>query len=132
MALHLEIVTPDQVVLKTEADYVGAPGVDGQFGVLSGHIPLLTALDVGNLYYRLDGKEHNIFVAGGFLEVLDDKVTVLAQSSELACNIDENRADLAKKRAEERLSAKKEGVDLDRAEFALKKAITRLNISHRK
>ncbi len=130
--LHLEIVTPDNVVLDTDADYIGAPGVDGQFGVLSGHIPFLTALEIGKIYYRLDGKEYNIFVSGGFLEVLNNKVTVLAQSAEIADAIDVRRAESAKKRAEERIVAKSQGLDLDRAEFALKKSITRLNIASRK
>ncbi len=132
--LHLEIVTPDQVVLDTYADYVGAPGVDGQFGVLAGHIPLLTALNIGMLYYRNEDEntQKEVFISGGFFEVLNNKITVLAQSAELACNIDANRAEAAKQRAEERILQKQQSTDLDRAEFALKKAIQRLSIAHKR
>ena len=128
--LHLEIVTPDQVVLDTFVDYVGAPGVDGEFGVLAGHIPLLTALQIGKLYYRVDGKETDVCVSGGFVEVADNKVSVLAQSAELCDNIDIERAKAAKKRAEERLAAsQKNEIDQMRAELALKRAITRLSVT---
>ena len=130
--LHLEIVTPDQVVLDTHVDYVGAPGVDGEFGVLAGHTLLLTALQVGALYYRIDGKESQVFVSGGFVEVANNKVSVLAQSAELLDNIDIERAQKAMKRAEERLAAsQKNEIDQMRAEFALKRAITRMKVTKR-
>ena len=130
--LHLEIVTPDQVVLDTHVDYVGAPGVDGEFGVLAGHTLLLTALQVGALYYRIDGKESQVFVSGGFVEVANNKVSVLAQSAELLDNIDIGRAQKAMKRAEERLAAsQKNEIDQMRAEFALKRAITRMKVTKR-
>jgi len=128
--LRLEIVTPDQVVLDTYVDYVGAPGVDGEFGVLPGHIPLLTALQIGMLYYRVDGKETEVFVSGGFVEVADNKVTILAQSAEIADGIDIERVNSALKRAEERLAASEQNeVDQIRAEFALKRAIIRLKVA---
>lgn len=132
--LRLEIVTPDQVVLDTQADYVGAPGVDGEFGVLPGHIPLLTALQIGILYYRRDNKEYRVFVSGGFAEVADNKITILAQSSELAENVDIERAKHSKERAEKRIAvrelASKEKDDLDfiRAEFALQRALMRIKL----
>ncbi len=130
--LHLEIVTPDHVVLDTNADYVGSPGVDGQFGVLAGHIPLLTALEIGTLYYRLDNKEFYVFVSGGFVEVANNKITILAQSAELVDNIDKERAEKAKERAEERLAKKTEDLDVLRAELALKRSIIRLQTASKR
>ncbi len=130
-ALRLEIVTPDQVVLSTEVDYVGAPGVDGEFGVLAGHIPLLTALSIGTLVYRIGNKDNLAFVAGGFAEVADNKISILAQSAELAENIDAERAEKAKARAEQRLQQAKQqdGIDVVRAENAMKRALVRLQIA---
>ncbi len=130
-ALRLEIVTPDQVVLSSDVEYVGAPGVDGEFGVLAGHIPLLTALSIGTLVYRIGNKDYMAFVAGGFAEVADNKITILAQAAELAENIDVERAEKAKARAEERLQNAKhqDGIDIVRAENAMKRALTRLRIA---
>ncbi len=133
-ALRLEIVTPDQVVLSSDVEYVGAPGVDGEFGVLAGHIPLLTALSIGTLVYRIGNKDYMAFVAGGFAEVADNKITILAQAAELAENIDVERAEKAKARAEERLQNAKhqDGIDIVRAENAMKRAIMRLKIANNK
>lgn len=130
-ALRLEIVTPDQVVLSTDVDYVGAPGVDGEFGVLAGHIPLLTALSIGTLVCRIGNKDYMAFIAGGFAEVADNKISILAQAAELADNIDVERAEKAKARAEERLQNAKQqdGIDIARAENAMKRAIMRLKIA---
>ena len=130
-ALRLEIVTPDQVVLSTDVDYVGAPGVDGEFGVLAGHIPLLTALSIGTLVYRIGNKDYMAFIAGGFAEVADNKISILAQAAELADNIDVERAEKAKARAEERLqnARQQDGIDIARAENAMKRAIMRLKIA---
>ena len=133
-ALRLEIVTPDQVVLSSDVEYVGAPGVDGEFGVLAGHIPLLTALSIGTLVYRIGNKDYMAFIAGGFAEVADNKITILAQAAELAENIDVERAEKAKARAEERLQNAKhqDGLDIVRAENAMKRAIMRLKIANNK
>ncbi len=133
-ALRLEIVTPDQVVLSSDVEYVGAPGVDGEFGVLAGHIPLLTALSIGTLVYRIGNKDYMAFIAGGFAEVADNKITILAQAAELAENIDVERAEKAKALAEERLQNAKhqDGIDIVRAENAMKRAIMRLKIANNK
>ena len=133
-ALRLEIVTPDQVVLSSDVEYVGAPGVDGEFGVLAGHIPLLTALSIGTLVYRIGNKDYMAFIAGGFAEVADNQITILAQAAELAENIDVERAEKAKARAEERLQNAKhqDGIDIVRAENAMKRALTRLKIANNK
>ena len=133
-ALRLEIVTPDQVVLSSDVEYVGAPGVDGEFGVLAGHIPLLTALSIGTLVYRIGNKDYMAFYCRRFAEVADNKITILAQAAELAENIDVERAEKAKARAEERLQNAKhqDGIDIVRAENAMKRAIMRLKIANNK
>ncbi len=128
--LHLEIVTPDKVVLDADVDYVGAPGVDGAFGVLHGHIPLLSALRVGELYYRKGNATHWVFVSGGFSEVADNRVTVLAEAAELAADIDVERAKRAMERAQKRLETHDPSdIDFLRAQAALNRAIHRLNVS---
>lgn len=82
-SLHLEIVTPDCLLLSEQVDYVGAPGIEGEFGIMLNHIPFLTALSVGNLHYKANGRTSYVYVAGGFADVSDNKVTILAESAEL-------------------------------------------------
>ena len=130
-SLQLEIVTPDHLVLSKEVDYVGAPGVEGEFGIMASHIPFLSALAIGGLHYKAGGKNHYVFISGGFAEVSDNKVTVLAESAEAAENIDAARAEQAKRRAEERLNAKAENINQKRASIALQRAICRLTIKSR-
>ena len=127
-SLHLEIVTPDSRVLSTEAEYVGAPGLEGQFGVMAGHIPFLSALAIGTLHYKADGKTRYVFLSGGFAEVSDNKVTVLAESAEEAESIDYARAEAARKRAEQRLTQRAEIVNVIRAEASLQRAMCRLSL----
>jgi len=129
--LRLDIVTPDKVVLNAEVDYVGANGVDGQFGLLPGHAAMLSALEVGGLYYRQGNTTGWVFVSGGFAQITDNKVTILAESAELASDIDVDRAAQAKARAEERLSAPKPDTDVHRAELALARAIARIRVASR-
>ena len=129
--LRLDIVTPDKVVLNAEVDYVGAEGVDGQFGILPQHAPMLTALKVGDLYYRQGNETHWVFVSGGFAQISDNKVTILAESAELASNIDVERAKAAKARAEQRLADPQPELDVFRAELALARAIARIRVASR-
>lgn len=128
--LQLEIVTPDRIVLPaTEVEYVSLPGVEGEFGVLPGHIPFFAALQIGCLYFQRDGKKYYACLNGGFAEVADNRVQVLADSAELAANIDRDRAEAALKRAQERLERAKnssEHINTARAEAALKRALNRL------
>lgn len=129
--IYLEIVTPEQMVLRTDASYVMATGCDGEFGVMPGHTPFMTALKIGALRYEdSTGHEHRVFVNKGFAEVLPDKVIVLAESAELLEKIDMTRAEKAHKRAETRIAEAKinKNIDLDRAEWALQRAIVRLNL----
>ncbi len=126
--LLLEIVTPDATVLSETVDYVGLPGREGQLGIMPQHVPLLAALGIGELYYRKNGATVKAFVSGGFVDVSSNRVTVMAESAELAADIDFARAQRAKERAEALLQMHKEGIDETRAHAALQRAITRLNI----
>jgi len=128
-ALQLEVVTPDKQVVSRAVDYVSAPGVEGEFGVLPNHVNLLSALAIGILRFNVDGKTQNVFISSGFADVSDNRVTVLAEAAELAEDIDQARAQAAKERAEKRLAEKTEKVDTLRAEAALHRATIRLNIT---
>ena len=126
--LTLEIVTPDRSLVREEVDEVELPGSEGYFGVLPGHTPLLSMLKVGELWYRIGREKHYLAVAGGFVEVLPDRVTVLAQIGERAEDIDIARAEAAKRRAEERL-ANPIDIDLARVRFSLAKALVRIQVA---
>ena len=130
--IMLEVVTPDRMVLSTEADVVVCPGVEGQFGVLVGHIPFLSALDIGEMYYKQGGKTEYLAVSGGFAEVTGAKVTIVAESAEMGREIDIERAKRAQERAEKRLAAGKVAdVDWARAEAALRRSIMRMKVAGR-
>jgi F-type H+-transporting ATPase subunit epsilon len=130
--LLLEVVTPDRLVLSTEADVVVCPGVEGQFGVLYGHIPFLSALDIGEMYYRLGGKTEYLCVSGGFAEVTGTKVTIVAEAAERSCDIDTERVRRALERAQKRLAASKtEVIDWSRAESALRRSLVRSKVAGR-
>ena len=98
--LQLEVVTPDKTVVSAQVDMAVCPGVMGEFGVLPHHVSLLSALKIGNLRYTEGGKQHNVFISGGFADVNNKVLTVLAESAELAEDIDTARAQAAKERAE--------------------------------
>ncbi|MBW1813019.1 MAG: F0F1 ATP synthase subunit epsilon [Deltaproteobacteria bacterium] len=128
----LEVVTPEQSVVKEEAQIVMAPGILGEFGVLDGHTPFMTTLKLGTIKYTdVNGDERCVFVSGGFAEALPGKVTVLAESAERRCDIDLERAEEAIERAQKRLSdeQRKEEVDFTRAKAALERAIERIKLS---
>jgi F-type H+-transporting ATPase subunit epsilon len=127
-ALHLEVVTPDKQVVSQPVDYVSAPGVEGEFGVLPNHVNLLSALAIGPLRYNASGKNQHVFISGGFADVSGNKVTVLAEAAELAEDIDQARALAARERAEKRLADSSENMDLVRAKASLQRAIGRLSI----
>src|SRR3954454_13732286 len=116
--LTLEIVTPDRSIVREEVDEVELPGSEGYLGVLPGHTPLLTMLKVGELWYRIGQEKHYLAIAFGFAEVLPDRVTVLAQIAERAQDIDIERAEAAKRRAEERLATGIPDIDFERARIA--------------
>jgi F-type H+-transporting ATPase subunit epsilon len=131
--LQLEVVTPDRLVIREEVDEVVVPGSEGELGILPGHTPLLATLKVGELWYRSGVERHYLAVALGFVEVLPDRVTVLAQVGERAQDIDIVRAERAKERAEGRLrgAAPDADLDLERARIALMKSLIRLQVATR-
>lgn len=125
--IRLEIVTPDKVVLTQDVEYVGVPGIQGQFGVLANHIPFLSALAIGSLYYKLEGRTRFVFISGGFAEVSPDAVTILAETAEKAEEIDISRAQKAKERAEQRLRQAKDNIEFARAQQELMRALHRMS-----
>jgi F-type H+-transporting ATPase subunit epsilon len=134
--LTLEIVTPDRALVREEVDEVVVPGSQGEFGVLPGHTPLLSTLKVGELWYRQGQEKHYMAIAFGFVEVLPDRVTVLAQVGERAQEIDVQRAERAKLRAEQRLAQAQSQLtqidfDIERARIALMKSLLRLQVASR-
>jgi F-type H+-transporting ATPase subunit epsilon len=130
--IRLEVVTPEKEVVNELAQIVMAPGNLGEFGVLSGHTPFMTSLNTGGILYRDEnGKDHYVFVSGGFAEALPDKVTILAESAEKMEDIDPQRAKEALERAEKRLAEDraKEQIDVTRAKAALERAVMRIKVS---
>ncbi|MGH7325023.1 MAG: F0F1 ATP synthase subunit epsilon [Candidatus Rokuibacteriota bacterium] len=130
--LTLEVATPTRLVVAEVVDEVVAPGIEGYFGVLSGHAPFLTTLGIGELMYRRGRDEFHLAVAGGFAEVRNDKVIVLVDTAERPTEIDRERAERARQRAEQRLAGRaQEEIDYARAACALARALTRLQVSGR-
>ena len=129
--LTLEIVTPDRSLATEQVDEVVLPGSQGYFGVLPGHAPMLSSLQVGELWYRIGQEKHYLAIAFGFAEVLPDRVTVLAQIAERANDIDVARAEAAKRRAEERVAKPSPDMDFERARVALMKSLIRLQVAGR-
>ncbi len=124
--IKLEIVTPDRNLLTEEVEYVGAPGVSGEFGVLPNHVPFLSALGIGSLFFKQNGKRYYVFVSGGFAEVTPTKVTVLAEVAEKADEISVERAKKAREKAERRIAQEKEQIDYTRAKAAMARAFHRM------
>jgi F-type H+-transporting ATPase subunit epsilon len=124
----LEVITPERLVLQEEVDMVVATAVEGEFGVLPGHAPMLCLLQTGPGRYKNNGKTQYMAIAGGIAEVFKDKVTILAEAVELAQEINVKRAMKARERALKRLSSK-EKIDLARSEGALRRANVRLMVA---
>jgi len=133
MPLRVEIVTAERVVLsEEEVDTLIAPGVEGQLGVLPRHAAFMTMLQPGELRLVKGDEEIVLAVTGGFLEVRENKVMILADAAERAEEIDVARAEAARRRAEETLRARKSAVELARAETALRQALARLEVVERR
>ena len=129
---QLEIVTPEKMVVQDVAEEMQIPGKNGYLGILPGHAPLITELAVGEIAYRnADGTSH-LSVAWGFAEVLPDKVTILAETAERAEEVDVNRAQAAKERAEKKLASSNTEDDFKEAGADLKRAETRLEVAEKK
>ena len=132
--MRFELATPTRLVVSSEVDEVVAPGTEGYFGVLPGHAAFLTTLGAGELTYRQGREEQHLAVIGGFAEVSGERVIVLAEGAERPEEIDRERAERAKKRAEQRLAGKSpttasEEIDYTRALAALTRALTRLQVA---
>jgi F-type H+-transporting ATPase subunit epsilon len=125
--IHLEIVTPEKSVVKELVDEVTLPGVEGYLGVLPGHTPLLTSLKIGEIRYKVAGVQKFLFVSWGFVEVLPDRVTVLADIAELPENIDVSAAKAAKDSAEQKL--RNPDSDFMAQQVALEQALARMQVA---
>jgi len=132
MAVRLDIVTAERLVLSDDVDVVVAPGIDGELAILPHHAPLMTTLQPGELRVKKEGEEFSLAITGGFLEVRPDRVTILADAAERAEDIDDARADEAKRRAEERLRGKLDETDQVRVEAALRRSLVRLKVAEKR
>jgi len=127
----VEIVTPERKVYTETANMVSVKGIDGELGILPNHIPLVTPLRIAPVVIKRDNKADVVAVNGGFIEIRKDKIVILAESAELATDINIERAEAAKQRAEQRLAAKQDQIDFRRAELALQRAMNRLNVKQK-
>jgi len=129
--LTLHIVSPDHAISK-DVDYVSLPGVEGDFGVLPGHTPFFTALRTGAMWYQQGAEKHSLLVSVGFVEVLPDKVSVIAQVAETAEALDQERAEAGMKRAEEVMGAVPHEIDFERARLAMLRTLQQLQAESRR
>ena len=130
--MKLEIVTAERVVYSEEISVLVAPGADGELGILPSHAPLLTTLAPGEIKVTKDGEETFVVVSGGFLEVLGNKVTILANTAEHADEIDEERAEAALERAQERVESAESDMDLQRALASMRRSAARPGVARRR
>lgn len=129
--IRLEIVTPERMIYSKDVNMVIARATDGDIGILPGHAPLIAGLDIWPLRILNDEGEEQMALAGGFIEVRPQKITILASVAELPEEIDPQRALAAKERAESRLKTSSDDIDVVRAEAALKRAVMRLKVTGR-
>ena len=133
MPLRLEIVTPERLAYQDEVDSVVLPGSEGELGVLPHHAPLVSTLGAGELRLRKGGEEESFAIVGGFLQVLPDKVVVMAETADMASEIDLEKAQEARREAEKALEAGfQEGADLAAARAALQQALLRIRVAERR
>lgn len=132
MPIKLEIVTAERQVYSGDVEFVSAPGVMGTLGILPKHSPLLTALEAGELRFKKGDEEESFAISGGFMEVRPDQVIVLADTAERAEEIDLERAEAARQRAEELLKERPSGVDVTTIERALRRSRIRLRVGKRR
>jgi F-type H+-transporting ATPase subunit epsilon len=130
--MQLEIITAERQVYSGEVDLVVAPGIDGQLGILPHHAPLMTILQPGEVVVRKDGSDTFMAVTGGFLEVIGNRVTILADACERSEEIDEARAQAAMERARERVASQDADLQLERAMGDVRRAQVRLNVARRR
>ena len=126
----LKIITPQGIYQEVEIDQINLDTTAGQIGILAHHIPLASGVKVSQMNYIIDGKRTYFSVAGGFIYVNETETTLIANAIESQEEIDLDRAQQAKKRAEERLKQTSNDIDSMRAEIALKRAITRIHVKN--
>jgi len=129
--LNFEIITAERIVYSDEVDIIVAPGSEGELGILPQHAALMTMLQPGELMVRKGNEEDCMFVSGGFMEVRDNKVIVLADTAERAEDIDTDRAEQARARAENRIATHVTDVDLSRARAAMLRSLMRLKVAEK-
>ncbi|HEV8488549.1 MAG TPA: F0F1 ATP synthase subunit epsilon [Candidatus Limnocylindrales bacterium] len=133
MPIRLEIVTPERLAYAEDVDAVTLPGGEGELGVLPHHAPLVSTLGVGELRIRRGGQEELFAIAGGFLQVRPDKVVVMAETADMASEIDLEKAEEARREAERALETGfQEGADLAAARAALQQALLRIRVAERR
>ena len=133
MPLHLEIVTPERLAYEDDVDIVVVPGVEGELGILPHHAPLITTLGVGELRFRKGAAEESFAIVGGFLQVRPDKVVVMAETADMASDIDLEKAQDARREAARALEAGySEGADLAMARAQLQQALLRIRLAERR
>ncbi len=130
--LRLEIVTAEGTVFADDVNEVVAWGIEGQLGILPHHVPLMTMLQPGDLLIKKDNEEHYLAISGGFLEVRPDKVIILADACERAEEIDIERAEAARRRADEILKTRPPDVDTAAAEAALRRSLARIKAAEKR
>ena len=130
--MRVEIITAEREVYSEDVDVLVAPGIEGELGILPHHSPLMTALQPGEIRLRKDGEDVYMAVSSGFLEIMDNKVTILADTAERSDEIDEARVQEAMKRAEERIQRRESDMDLERAVAALRRSQARLKVAQRR
>jgi F-type H+-transporting ATPase subunit epsilon len=133
MPLQLEIVTPEKLAYEGEVDSVQLPGSEGELGVLPHHAPLISTLGAGELRLRRGAEEESFAIVGGFLQVLPDKVVVMAETADMASDIDLEKAQEARRQAEHALeTGYVEGADLAAARASLQAALLRIRVAERR
>jgi F-type H+-transporting ATPase subunit epsilon len=130
--MRLEIITAERQVFSDEVNMVVAPGIEGELGILPHHAPLMTILKPGELLIRKDNEEIYMAVSGGFLEVRPDKVIILADACERAEEINIERAEAAKSRAEQLLKTRPPGTDIAQIQAALRRSLVRLKVAEKR
>jgi F-type H+-transporting ATPase subunit epsilon len=125
----LEIVTPERLFFNDEVEMVIARGVEGDVGILKGHEPFVTPLQIGTIKIKIDGQFKLAAISQGYMQVTKEKVVILVDTAEWPEEIDVDRAEKARERAEKRLQQKTADLDILRAEIALKKAAARLGVA---
>ena len=128
----LEVVTPERILYRDEIQFIVAPGIEGELGVMKDHAPLVAALNIGVLRYKISsGEARRMAISGGFVEVIDNGARILAETAEHGDEVDVLRAKAAKERAEKRLEVRSEEINHARAKMALQRAIARISASEK-